>query len=153
MPKNVEYETNVLDNFVTLYSRQENKEFSLGERRNVREDSILISKDGKQIFSLELTKITNSKIEKLTAFLIKKTGVGRPFTSYGTREAISAIIRKENLYSDYEDRYLILDAFSSVPFAWFEYWKPVIQYGNKTRFTGIYAIGMSSGKCEILRIK
>ena len=71
MSKNFDYEPNVLNAFVTLRNRDEGKNFALGGRRNQREDGILIDQDTDHIFSIELTKITNEKIEKRTAFLIK----------------------------------------------------------------------------------
>ncbi|MDD4989597.1 MAG: hypothetical protein PHV42_04205 [Candidatus Pacebacteria bacterium] len=153
MRKNLNYEPNVLEAFVQSCRDNGGPNFLLGQRRFAGEDGTLTDQDTGKIFSAELTEIADENIKKRNAYLIKKKGVGEAYESYGAKQAIETIKKKEEKYSDLEERILILDAFSCVPFSWVDYWQPIIDYGQKTRFAGIYACGMDRGKVVYLKIK
>lgn len=153
MSKNLNYEPNVLEAFVESCRKYGGPNFSLGPRRCPTEDGILINDDTGQVFSAELTEVAKEDIKARTAYLIKKTGVGEAYESYKAEQVIQAIKKKEQKYLDIKDKILILDAFSCIPFRWNDYWKPVIDYGQKTKFAAIYAVNIDSSQIIHLKIK
>lgn len=152
MKKNLNYEDNVLQAFADNYSIKQIPVFVFGKRRHAREDGILTDTKN-NIFSAELTKITNQSIEKRNSHLINLRGVGEPYAAYSSNEAIRAIDKKIAKYNDQDNRILILDANCCIPFDWTDYWQKTIEYGQKTNLAGIYAIQTTSKGVKIMTIK
>lgn len=155
MTKNHNYEPNVLNAFVDNYNKTTNSKWKLKERRNAQEDGFIVDEINEKHYSIELTKITNPKIEERNNFVInkQKKGVGELFTPFGPNEAVVAINKKANKYSDEPCRILVLEAFSCVPFSWTDYWSPVIQHAKNTKFFKIFAIQQERNSILIQEIK